>query len=416
MLTGRGVSVALAAVLTWLIGRMLGIAELYAVAVACGAVLGLGVLYVRQTTSSVAARRLVETDRVVAGGEVHASLELRNDGRVPTPTLLVSEQLPESLWAAEQALPGEARFVIGGLGPGRVATAPYRARADARGRQQLGPVTVRIRDPFGVAERIRRYTAVQDVLVYPRIERLPDQQVSGTHMGSGSSDSRRVFATGDEFYTMREYVRGDDLRMVHWPSTAHRQTMMVRQMEQPWQAHATLHLDTRRSSHTDGPDGTLEHAVSIAASLVYHLADRGYAIRLVTDTDTGRGGPQPWAQSLDRLALLEPSDNTGMGPSVAATRGGEGLFVSVVGVPDGREDPAHHPDMRALFGVRGFGQRLVFVTGPRADDPRAVRAVQLLAAAGWQATLMTPGTPLAPRWVELMTPRSRHGARAGATG
>lgn len=408
MLTSRGISLATGAVLAWGIGRMLGIAELYAVAAAGVIAVGLGLLYVRLTTSSVAARRIVETERVIAGGHVDARIELRNDSPVPSPTLLVAEQLPETLWASGQPEPGTARFVLDGLGPGRIASARYQADATSRGRVELGPVTVRLRDPFGVAERTRRYTSTAEVIVYPRIERLDEQQVSGSHMGSGSSDSRRVFATGDEFYTMREYVRGDDLRMVHWPSTAHRQKMMVRQMEQPWQAHATVYLDTRRGGHTSGPDGTLERAVSVAASLVYHLADRGYAIRLVTDADTGRGGPQPWAESMDRLALLEATDNSGLGPSLAATRGGEGLFVAVVGVPDGRAEPAHHPDLRALYGVRGFGQRLaVVVTEPTATR-RADLTAALLSAAGWQAATLPTTTPLGEVWARLMRPRARH--------
>lgn len=416
MLTTRGITLATAAVLAWLIGRTLGIGELYAIAVASAAAVTLGVLYVRQTTSAIAARRIVDSDRAMAGGTISASLELRNDSRVPSPTLLLAEALPPSMWAADQSAAGTARFVLGGLGPGRIAEAHYAAQASSRGRYSLGPLLVKVRDPFGVAERTRRYTSVGEVLVYPRIDLLGDQQVRGTHMGSGSSDTRRVFATGDEFYTMREYVRGDDLRLVHWPSTAHRQTLMVRQMEQPWQAHATLYLDTRRASHTDGPDGTFEQAVSVAASLTYHLANRNYALRVVTDTDTGRSGPQPWEQSLDALAVLEPSDNTGLGPSAEATRGGEGLFVAVMGVPPGRGDLPSHPDLRAMFGIRGFGQRLALVVAPRKADARAEGTAALLAGAGWQVRTIRPGDALDDAWAALNQPRARGQSPAGTVG
>lgn len=413
MVTGRGITLLLGAVLAWIAGRTFGIGELYAVAVAALVVVGLGILFVRRSASTVSARRIVEADRVIAGAAVEAQLELRNDGRVPTPTLLVAEQLPDSIGVVGQAEAGVARFVTGGVAPGRVLATTYRAVTTVRGRHAIGPVTVRVRDPFGVAERTRRYTATRDVIVYPRIEPLAPQRIKGTHMGSGSSDSRRVFATGDEFYGIREYVRGDDLRMVHWASTAHRQTLMVRQMEQPWQPHATLYLDTRAQTHTAGAEGTLESAVSAAASLLYHLADHGYAVRLLTDADTGRGGPQPWEESMDRLAVLTASDNAGLGPSVAASRGGEGLFVAVLGVPDGRTDLARHPDLRALFGVKGFGQRLAVVTAEAGQVDRARRVAALLVGSGWRAVVQQPGAPLAPLWEDLSSSQPRHGVGAG---
>lgn len=414
MITGRGVTLLLAMALALLTGRFIGIGELYAVGVACAVAVLLGLAYVWRSSSRVSARRIVEVDRVIAGGTVEVQVELRNDGRVPTPTLLVAETLPDTMPAVGHPEAGVARFVAGAVPPSRVLATTYRAVATVRGRHAVGPISVRVRDPFGVAERIRRYTATTDVVVYPHIEALPPQRVVGAHMGSGSSDSRRVFATGDEFFGMREYVRGDDLRMVHWPSTAHRQTLMVRQMEQPWQPHATLLLDTRSGVHTAGREGTLETGVSTAASVLYHLADHAYAVRLLTDADTGRGGPQPWEESMDRLAVLEPTDHTGLVPAVAAARGGEGLFVAVLGVPAGRGDLAHDPDLRALFGVRGFGQRLAVVVADPDRRERADRMVGLLVASGWRAAVRHPGEPLAPLWADLGSSQPRHGVAAGA--
>jgi uncharacterized protein (DUF58 family) len=416
VLTPRGITLLAGAGLTWLAGRTFGVDELHPVALAAAAVVLLGVLYVRLTTSAVAARRLVDVPAVVAGDDLDVVLEVRNDAAVPSPTVVVAEQVPAALPAVGHTEPGQARFVLGGVGPGKVAAVPYRLHARARGRHRLGPAVVRLGDPFGVAERTRRFTSTAEVVVYPAIERLPDAPVRGSHMGVGSSDARRVMATGEDFYTMREYVRGDDLRHVHWPSTAHRQTLMVRQMEQPWQAHATVLVDARAAAHTGGPDGTLEAAVSAAASVVYHLADRGYQLRLLTDRTTGRVGPVGWAEALERLAVLEPGAGAGLGPAVAAARGGEGLAVAVVGVPPGTGDLAQHPDLRALYGLRGFGQRVAVVVTPPAPSPgaeRGERAAALLRAAGWSAATTAPGTPLAPMWAQLGRPAGRAAATAG---
>lgn len=414
MITSRGITFLAGAGLAWLAGRTLGVAELYVVSVAAAAVVGLGVAYVRLTTSAIAVRRLVDHQRVVAGTHVDVVVELRNDGRVLSPTLLVAEELPRGLDAVGHPA-GQARFVVGGVAAGRIARAAYRLHAAVRGRYRVGPLVLRVRDPFGVAERTRRYTATHDLLVYPRIDALPSTPVRGIHMGAGSSDTRRVFATGEDFYTMREYVKGDDLRHVHWPSTAHRDTLMVRQMEQPWQAHATVYLDARATVHTAGPEGTLEKAVSVAASMVYHLSDAAYMLRLVTDTTAGRSTPGSWEVAMDRLAVIGASENRRLGPSLAATRGGEGLFVGVLGVPDGSGDPASHPDLAALFGVRGFGQRIAFVvtdTGRRATH-RAERTAVLLRGTGWNTVTITPGGRLAGAWSELSRGGSRRGVAAG---
>lgn len=411
MITRRGVTLLAGAVLAWLSGRVLGVAELYAISAAALATVALGLAYVRLSTSSVAARRLVDQQRVIAGARLDVAVELRNDTRLPSPTLLLTEQLPAGIEAQGQGQT-QARFVVDGVGPGQIARATYDAHVRVRGRYHLGPLTIQLQDPFGVAERIRRYSSTHELVVYPRVEPLPPSPVRGAHMGAGSSDTRRVFATGEDFYTMREYVQGDDLRHIHWPSTAHRNTMMVRQMEQPWQAHATIYLDSRKAVHSEGPDGTLEQAISVAASMVYHLTDAAYMLRLVSDTTVGRAAPGSWETAMDRLAVLDASDNPGLGPSLAAARGGEGLFVGILGVPAGTGDLGSHPDLRALFGVRGFGQRMAFVVADDQSD-RAERMAGLLRGAGWSATTIRTGQPLAPAWDDLIRSSSRRRASVG---
>ncbi len=409
-MTQRGVVVLAGGVLAWLVGRLLGIAELYAVAVAAVVLVGLSVAYVRLTTSTVDARRQVLERRISAGGEVPVAVDLRNAARLPTPTLLVADARPPGLHARDH-VDGTARFVVPGIRPGRQVRLPYRLHAQVRGRYAIGPLTVRVRDPFGLAERVRRYTSTGEVIVYPRIEPLADGAIRGVHVGTATSDNRRVFSTGDEFYTMREYVQGDDLRLVHWPSTAHRQSLMVRQQEQSWQAHATLFLDARAAAHRgEGPDSTLEKTVSITASLVWHLADRGYAQRLLTDAPGGRLLTESWDVLLDRLAVLPASPYPAIAPALQKTRGGEGLFVAVIGVPPGRTPPPSSPEVRALSQVRGYTQKLCLVVADRPAEPRAEATAAVLGVAGYRAVTISPHEPLPARWAELISPVRRPAA------
>ncbi len=88
-----------------------------------------------------------------------------------------------------------------------------------------------------------------------------------------------------EDVTVREYRRGDDLRRVHWRSSARVGELMVRREEQPWQSRATVFLDNRARSHRgQGLSSSLESAVTAAASVALHLSQRGFMVRLTTAT------------------------------------------------------------------------------------------------------------------------------------
>ena len=70
---------------------------------------------------------------------------------------------------------------------------------------------------------------------------------------------------GDDFYALRPYQVGDDLRRVHWPATAHNDELMIRQHELPWQERTTVLLDVRATAHVRE---SFELAVSAAASIL----------------------------------------------------------------------------------------------------------------------------------------------------
>jgi uncharacterized protein (DUF58 family) len=402
MLTRRGVALLLGAVALTVVGRFLGVYELYVAAVTAAAVVLVGVVSVRLGSASVATRRSVTPQRLNFGGSGEVSLDLRNDARMPGSLLLVEDACPPALGA-------RPRFVVPGLARGATVTLRYELGGGARGRYRVGPLRVRIRDPFGTAERVRRYRSSDELLVYPRIERLGAGMPSGSHHGSGSSDSRRLLNTGDEFHTMREYVTGDDLRQVHWRSTARRATLMIRQQEQPWQAQATILCDTRAASHA-GPRSSerFERAVSMAASLVRHFADRRYQLRLVTETDIGAPVVERWEALLDRLAGAAPSRVAGLTPILGLLRAGSqggGLLAAVLAPPPGTIAVARHPDLRALLAAgRGFSGRVALVVDPGGQEgsARARELAGLLAVGGWRAARVEAGRPFADSWQELL--------------
>jgi uncharacterized protein (DUF58 family) len=411
MLTARGSALLVGAALLWAVGRLLGVPELYVVAVAAAALVVAGAAAVRLASARVSVRRGLSDDRLLHGGTAAVTIELRNDSRLPAPLLLVED-------AVDWALAEPPRFLVAGIRPGTSATVRYRVQGNARGRYAVGPLRLRVRDPFGTTQLQRRYAARDQVLVYPRVEELPEGLARASHRGSRSDDDRRMLNAGDEFHALRDYVQGDDLRMVHWPSTARRRKLVVRQHELPLSAEALVFCDTRAVANVgSGPEATLETGISAAASIVWHLADRGYALRLATEADGGRS-VEGWSAILDALAEAQASDVTGIGGGLTRARGGggEGLLACVVQVPPGDDHLPANPDVRGLLlaGKGWAGRVCVVVHPPHRGADRAEALAALLRAARWKAIALPAGTPLAARWPDLLGPRRPAAGRAGS--
>lgn len=348
--------------------------------------------------------RSVSPAQVTAGREARVQLDLRNDGKLPTGLLLLEDQLPYVLGT-------RPRFVVDRMGPGRRRSVGYIVRSDVRGRFTIGPLAVRLSDPFGLVELNRTFSSTTSLVVVPQVVPLPAIPLSGAWTGSG--DNRpRAFATGSsEDVTVREYRTGDDLRRVHWRSSAHVGELMVRREEQPWQSRATLFLDNRQASHRGrGASSSLERAVSIAASVAVHLVQRGFVVRLVTASGDERGGS--WhdrgnqigatAPLLESLAVVTASGRAELDTRWLQDPGHSGLLVAVVGTVSDH-DKAAFVRMRhaaatamavALDAEAWGGSRVRRTNG-------AGTTATMLRAQGWQTASAEPSSPLPTVWQEL---------------
>ena len=399
MLTPRGLALCAVAVVAWALGRLLGVDELYVVSAASAAMVLLAVVSTRVSSTRIAVRRGTGAVHARHRERVPITLQLRNDGRLPASLLLVEDRRPSGITAGGDEATA-TRFVVRGLRPRQMADLRWDAIGTRRGRYTVGPVRIRLRDPFGIAERSRRYRGTDDLVVFPRIESLTARGGRGVRQGAERSALRRAFHRGDEFYTMRAYVVGDDLRHVHWPSTAHRGTLMVRQHELPWNARAVIHVDTRGHVHRgSGTRGTFERAVSAAASVLLHIGDLGYDLHLIADDGTTVDGPDGADAALVRLAEVSPvpqrSPVTTLG---RVERAGNGLLVSILRPPAGATDLTDDPEVRALLRAgRGYRARTALVLEHH-DRQRCATLARLLQLAGWRAAVVATGEPLVDAW------------------
>jgi len=384
-------------------------------------------LLVYRTRYRLASSRRMEPARVCAGDEARALLRLENVSRVPTGVLLLEDRIPYVLGT-------RPRFILDRVESHGVRQVAYGIRSQQRGRYTVGPLTIRLRDPFGMCELVRSFTAVDSFVVTPVIESLPSLPLAGDWVGTGESRSRSIASAGDDDVVTREYRRGDDLRRVHWRATAHYGELMVRREEQPWGNRAVLLLDTRRTAHRgDGPTSSFEAAVSAAGSIGVFLGRAGYRIDLITDsgvrlTDSGDGRSGSHEEVLlDALAEIEDSTNSTIRSAAGALReAGDGLTVAVLGGLGVDEATdlvrARHGAGSAVAVVmdleswRPSGGR----TRPNGNGPTAAAngsdgsgAVEILRAAGWRVVMLGSGQRLSSVW-PLVANSPLHGRLAGA--
>ncbi|MBZ5736803.1 DUF58 domain-containing protein [Nocardioides mangrovi] len=356
--------------------------------------------------------RTVTPQLVAAGQPARVSLTLANDGIAPNGVLLLEDQVPYVLGT-------RPRFVAEGIGQGWRHSVTYQVRSDVRGRFEIGPMSVRIGDPFGLVELGRTFRTTVPLTVTPRTVALPQIPLGGAWTGSG--DNRpRAFATGSaEDVTVREYRRGDDLRRVHWRSSARVGELMVRREEQPWQSRATLFLDNRVTAHRgQGIASSLEAAVSAAASIAVHLTRRGFAVRLVTATgeEPGsawhlRGADLNAGPLLEALAVVQPVHQARLETGWLAEGAHGGLTVAVFG----GVEPVDLPVLRRMQHHAASAMAVAVDVDAWVGAAPGAAATRLLGQQGWRAVALHPRDRLDAVWQELAH-TSTHVSRGTARG
>jgi uncharacterized protein (DUF58 family) len=404
-LTGRGRAFLSAGATALACAFVLGLDDLARVAVLLLAVPVVSMLLLRRFRHRLGLSRRVEPVTVTAGQATTVRLQLSCEGSTVGGILLLEEQLPYALGA-------RPRFVLDrAVGRWRREVS-YRVRPELRGQYRLGPMTVRVTDPLGMVETYRSFTSHAQLVVTPPVETLPPIQLSGSWSGSGDNRPRAFAGGSAEDVTIREYRRGDDLRRVHWRSSARTGELMVRREEQPWQSRATVLVDNRRRSH-DGEWATtssFERAVSAAASVAMHLVSRGYRVRLVT-ADPAGAHAQQWhehgvatsdsAPLLESLAVLTLSDRLRIDTTWTAGTHQGGLVVALLGA-------CTLSDSGALWSLRhsaDHGLAMQVATAPprTADD---VLGTPWLLEHGWRAATLGRDGDVAEAWRGLGASRS----------
>lgn len=397
-MTTRGRALLAGGAAAFASGAALGEADLLRIGLIVALLPPIAAIWIAAKPARLSATRELSSTRLHAGQRGTAALEIVNLNLTSTPPLLIEDRLP---WA----LGTQPRFAIGAARPRRASRWQYPIGSDQRGRYRIGPLDALIRDPLGLIEIRRRFDLITEVTVVPTVEQLPSVELRGDWSGSGEQRPHPQASGSPADVTVRDYRQGDELRRVHWPSTARTGRLIVRAEEQPWHSRCTLLVDNRAAAHAGhGAESSLERAISVAASIALHLTERGFQVRVATAHGAKAAGAGHEAAEdhdpgavLDRLAVLGPTSSPRLDASWADDTVAEGMLIAIMGRLDDLDlamlEKLHHQ------GNTTLAITLDTATWQQPGSPES--SAPALRRRGWRAVSLQRGAPLGPRWQEL---------------
>ena len=405
-LTTRGASFAGCGVVLVAAGILLGQHDVTRVGILLLALTVIALVLVRRHGLHLDVVRTATPSRVAIDERAVVTVRIRNIESTPSPVVMAEESI-------DYALGDRPRFVLPSLRPGDVQEVQYTVRSHTRGVHRIGPLGVRVRDPFGLTLRTAAVSGDAEIVVLPKVVPLPHGRSLGSGIGSEGSIPHMVALHGEDDQTVREYRDGDDLRRIHWPATARTGELMVRQEDRPAKRRAVVVLDTRAVGHGgSGRSSSLEWCVTTAASVTAHVVDAGYAVHLLTAdlrADTGVHHDEALPDALETLARVALGTEDGLRAVLHAanTLTSQGGLVVYVGGPVGDDDA------RTLSALRQPGSAgAAMVVDPEAfagrsrkgaaDSARAEATLATLQSSGWMTTPVDARTTPALAWAAVV--------------
>lgn len=382
-LTTSGMILSAGSAVSWLLGRFIGGRPLY--------LLAYGGILVLVLSWSIGRRPLpLEGTRL----ETRAR---RKEGETITMEVVLTATRRLNTFILEEHVPTElgqnARIPVASLEPGEQVEHSYQLTCWRRGVYQLGPLRARWGDPFGFTEREVVLCEPFEFLVHPSTEGARDRPFTRLWEDPPvRPPMSKPWPSGMEFYGMREYVPGDDVRRVVWRAYARTRQLLVRESEQGITDQIHILLDGDRANHSKGLySASFETAVRAAASLAEWHVREGFSVTLDGNRERYLGpirGPGSRMEMLDTLARVDLEDEplTESITRLAFNRGRDAHVVVIT--------PLLEPEATAVLELliqRGWSVLVVALLW----DELAAETLVAAAKLGCQVAEIRPNSPLA---------------------
>lgn len=367
-MTLRGRAVLAVGVLVYVVAWIFGSRALYPVATGLVLAVLLAVAWVRLSARPPHVRRHGMRSDAIEGDDIWITLDVETTSPIPAPSLVAVERVGR--------LPERTVDLRRGLGR-------YHLTALRRGRYGFAPTRLTIEDPFALARVEMLRGEPEALVVYPRLVELATLFSEG---GLHAQDGRRLLLrrpTGYELHSVREHHEGDSLRAVHWPTTARRSRLMVKELEDAPRDEVVVLLDATVA-------GTFDVAVRAAGSILRSHVRRGRRCSLVVNSAARPvqhvGSPSDWHRAYELLATVEPDGAAPLAALLQSQGSVAARALELVVVTSALDVALADRLVQRALSRRGVS--LVFVSGT--PEPQLLR----LQAAGIPVAVVAAGDDL----------------------
>jgi uncharacterized protein (DUF58 family) len=381
-MTPRGRAALALGAVAYLAGWAFGSRPLYVVAVGLLLAVLVAWLSVRLTGRPVELRRTTRR-APLEGEDVEVRVELELDSGFAPAGITLVERFAKL---------GERRTAL--QREGRHLWARYVIAAPRRGRYALESAVALVEDPFGLDGVALPLPRQEALVVYPRLVEL---ERLFTEAGVHAREGRRLLLqrpSGFDLHSVRDYVEGDSLRKVHWPTTARRGHLMVKELEDSPRDELAVVLDADRDAVVGD---SFDVQVRAAGSILQASAKRGRRAALVVGgaaIDVQRVHAEgDWRRALELLAAAEPD---GVGTAVrllAGDRNPAAQALELV-VVTARLEPALVERLVQRSAARRHTGVVWIDTASFAGKPRQEPALLRLTSAGVPVAVLRRGDDL----------------------
>ena len=365
MLTRSGLGAMIVALLLAVTGFIWGYEELLISGFGVAFVVAFAVVIARRALRATVERRL-RTVRVPRGDPVRITYRIRNDTSYRSGRASLIDRCDGA----------EIRVPIDPVGSGDLLEHHSQIATRRRGVFELGPLDIEKIDPFYLALGLWRQrqdpSLLGSVTVHPKVYEMAGPRGSARVVENESIVRRAAQDPMSGFVSMREYVAGDDPRLIHWPTTARTGTLMVREHVEVRRPEFTIVVDAAMAASTEDD---FEEMVDVAATLAVHALRTGLDVVVRTTSTEFPGRPAPLDAEADVLEFLTPVQRTdAVGPLAGLFRNGfDHTSVLLVTGPTGPTTQLTAHDRAVTVRVGRDARPMTGVALAAQDAPEFVR-------------------------------------------